>query len=98
EKHGDYQAAAIVLLFSSHDWQDQMTFQNVVGNTPFYPQKNPQLAIADAIYWVYTRLFDTVDWNNIGIIKNAITQEYEFNTGWDDFIGYTSDHNVPLLV
>src|SRR5690554_1314062 len=48
EKHGDYQAAAIVLLFSSHDWQDQMTFQNVVGNTPFYPQKNPQLAITDA--------------------------------------------------
>src|SRR5690554_6449125 len=26
-KHGDFNAEVIVLLFSSHDWQDQMSFQ-----------------------------------------------------------------------
>ncbi len=98
KQHGDYQAAAIVLLFSSHDWQDQMTFQNVVGNTPYYPEKNPSLAISDAIYWAYTRIFDTVDWDNLQIVKGGKPNKYEHDRGWDDFVSYASTHNIPLLV
>lgn len=98
QEHGNYDASAIVLLFSSHDWQDQMSFQNVVGNTPYYPEKNPTLAIVDAVYWTYTRLFDTVDWDNLGTVKGGLPARNAHDNGWDDFVAYTSKHQIPLLV
>src|SRR5690606_22613579 len=97
QKHGDYEATAIVLLFSSHDWQDQMSFQDVVGNTPYYPDKNPTLAITGALYSGYTRMFDTVDWNNLGTLKGA-RPSCDRENGWLNFVNYTSVRNIPLLV
>ena len=98
EKHGDFNAKAIVLLFSSHDWQDQMSYVNVVGNIPFYPDKNPTLAIIDALYWTYTRIFDTVDWNNLGVVKGGVANDYDHNIGWDNFLAYADEKDIPLLV
>lgn len=98
QKHGDFDASIIVLLFSSHDWQDQMSFEDKVGNTPYYLEENPALAITDAFYWAYTRMFDTVNWNELGVLKGSKPNNYEHNLGWDDFVNYTSSHNIPLLV
>lgn len=98
EKHGDFNAKAIVLIFSSHDWQDQISFVNVVGNTPFYPNENPTLAIIDALHWAYTRIFNTVDWNNLGVVKGGIPNDYDHNIGWDKFFAFANEKDIPLLV
>jgi|SRR5690554_461146 len=98
EKHGDFNAKVIVLLFSSHDWQDQMRFDNVVGNTPFYPDKKPVLAITDAAYWAYTRMFDTVDWQRLEMLEGGVPNDYEHNMGWDHFLAYANKKGIPLLV
>lgn len=97
-EHGDYQAKAIVLLFSSHDWQDQMTFQNVVGEIPFYPSQNPTLAITDAVYWTYSRFFDSVEWNELGYSKDNRPPLKDHDYGWDNFIAYANENNIPLIV
>jgi len=97
-EHGDYQAKAIVLLFSSHDWQDQMTFQNVVGNIPFYPNQNPALAITDAVSWAYSRFFNSVEWNELGYSKENRPPIKDHDYGWNDFIEYSAERDIPLLV
>lgn len=98
ETYGDFDAKIIVLMFSSHDWQDQMSFVNVVGNVPFYPDKNPTLAISDAVYWAYTRIFNTVDWNNLSVIKDGVPNDYDHNIGWGNFLAYANENDIPLLV
>ena len=98
KKHGDFNAKAIVLIFSSHDWQDQMGFVNVVGNTPFYPDKNSTLALTDAFYWAFTRIFDTVDWDKLGVVKGGVPNDYDHNIGWDNFLAFANEKDIPLLV
>ncbi len=97
-EHGDYRAKAIVLLFSSHDWQDQMTFQKVVGETPFYPDENPVLAITDAVSWTYSRFFNSVDWNELGYSKVDRPSLKDHDYGWNKFITYCAERDIPLLV
>ncbi len=94
--HGDFDAKAIVLVFSSHDWQDQMNFQDVVGNISFYPNAQPALAITDAFQWVFSRYITSVAWNEIPYLKQ--TTKAPHNHGWDDFIAYAKQKNLPLLV
>ena len=98
EKYGDFNAKIIVLIFSSHDWQDQMSFEDVVGNVPYYPDKDPTLAITDAAFWAYTRMFNTVDWNNLSVVEGGIPNEYAHNIGWDKFLAYANENGIPLLV
>jgi len=97
-EHGDYQAKAIVLLFSSHDWQDQMTFQKVVGTTPFYPSENPVLAITDALSWTCSRFFSSIEWNELGYSKEDRPSIKDHDYGWDDIIAYSAERDIPLLV
>jgi len=98
QEHGDYNAKAMILLFSSHDWQDQMEFVNVVGNTPYYPAKKPMLAITDAIYWSYSRVFKAVDWDSLGKIQGGKPIKNDHAMGWDNFVNYTDSLNIPLIV
>lgn len=98
EEHGVFNAKIIILVFSSHDWQDQMAYDDVVGKTPFYPDKNPMLAITDAAYWLYSRMFNTVNWNNLGKVKGGVPNNYDHNIGWDQFLAYAEKNQIPLLI
>lgn len=98
EQHGDFQAKVIVLVFSSHDWQDQMSFQDVVGKIPFYPAKNPPFAIVDALNWASSRAFNTVRWNELGWVEGGVPNNYDHNLGWDNFLAYAESKNIPLLI
>lgn len=97
-RFGDFDAVGIVLLFSSHDWQDQMSFDNVVGNIPFYPEKRPAFAIPDAINWLYSRFFQRIAWNDLPKIDGGVVDQHSFNPGWERFIAYTQEENIPLIV
>lgn len=96
--HGDFNAKIIVLLFSSHDWSDHMTFRNVVSNTPFYPAHNPKIAIFDALSWVYSRYFGKVEWDELPILPSVDPNLFDYKSGWVDFITYADSANIALLV
>jgi len=49
EEEGTFGAQAIVLVCSSHDAVDKMTFVPVVGIWPGYPEKQYKLAISEAV-------------------------------------------------
>lgn len=98
QEHSDFQARAIVLVFSSHDWQDQMTFRKVVGEVPFYPNSQPALAITDASRWIYSRWFSEVNWDDLEENEEITYQRGKFNRGWQQFVDYCSGKNIPLVV
>lgn len=98
KKHGNFKADLIVLVFSSHDLNDNMHFRDVVGEHPAWPDKKPWLAITDAwsrLIWPTLSRFFTGD------------DEYEYlrdfddskvNPGWINFFNYSSETNIPLIV
>jgi len=96
QAHGDFDARAIVLVFSSHDFQDLMTFEKVVGNVPFYPESQPATAITDALSWISSRYFTTVDWNALPGAGEG--PRGTFNSGWESFAYHCRNHDIPLLV
>lgn len=97
-ENGDFHAAMIVLVFSSHDWADHMTFRDVVGHVPFYPKDEPKLAFFDAVSWVYSRYFEKVKWGQIPLMANINPEKLTYTGGWPDFVNYADSANIPLLV
>ncbi len=98
EQNGDFEARAIVLLFSSHDWLDLMTFQDVVGHVEFYPERQPALAITDAFGWMLSRYITDTDWSGLPSIAGGNPVQADHNLGWDAFIDYAKARAIPLIV
>lgn len=98
-EHGDFDAEVLVLVFSSHDWTDTMTFRDVVNRVPYYPGTSPRTAIGDALEWVYSRYLQEVDWESLPKIKNAPPPtKSDHSTGWENFVRYAEERNLPLIV
>lgn len=88
EKHGDFNAKIILLVFSSHDLNDNMHFKKVVGEHKAWPSEKPWLAITDA----WSRFL----WPTVKSFFDGST-EYDYlkdfddrkvNPGWKGFIQY----------
>lgn len=98
KKHGDFGALAIVLVFSSHDAYDTMVFNKIVGNNQFYQNTQPVSALHDGfrryVYPKLKNLFVTLTSNQ----KLQIQESKEFSTGWQNFIDYSKENNIPLMV
>jgi len=89
---------AIVLVFSSHDYDDKMEFQDVVGNVSFYPDTHPLSAITDAITWAYSRYIENVNWSELQHIKTYSDDQVPYDSGWDKFVEYSHSESTPLIV
>lgn len=89
---------AIVLVFSSHDWNDKMQFQKVVGNISFYPDSQPFLAITDAVSWIYSRYLEKITWSDLPVWKEYRDDAHEYDSGWINFAEYAKSNNIPLIV
>lgn len=98
EKHGDFNANLIVLVFSSHDLNDNMHFRKVVGEHNAWPDQQPALALTDLwlrFLWPPVKRFFSGE------------EEYEYlkgfddsrlNPGWEKFFKYSNKMNIPILV
>jgi lysophospholipase L1-like esterase len=98
KKHGDFGASMIVLTFSSHDLQDNRHFQEVVGKHASWPSSQPLLALTDG--W---RKYAWPKFN--ALVSDSYEENYlrgisdsHMNTGWQNFIDYTSEKDIELLV
>lgn len=98
EKHGDFDADIIVLVYSSHDLKDNMHFKKVVGVHSAWPNQKPLLAITD----LWTRFI----WPKTKALLGG-SAEYDYlkdfndskiNPGWKNFFNYASKKKIPLLV
>lgn len=98
KKHGDFDAKLIVLVFSSHDLNDNMHFRKVVGVHNAWPDRKPLLAITD----VWLRFI----WPPVQRFFKG-ENEYEYlmdfddskvNPGWNKFFDYSKSKGIPLIV
>ena len=92
--HVDFNYDMVILLFSSHDYHDNMHFRDVVGEEPAWPDHQPLTAIGDVI-------------SNFLIPKLSSKSQYDYlegfddspiNPGWSLFINESKKTGIPLLV
>ncbi len=103
KKYGDFNCNMIVLVFSSHDLYDCMGHEKIVGENVNYPNKKPFSAIGE----VFNRYFlpwakEKLGMNELNYAKldaNQIsTVNANINSGWNFFIDYCKQKNIPLCV
>lgn len=90
---------AIILFFSSHDYNDNMHFKEVVGKHRAWPDKQPLCAISDAFFRYIKPKFDS--WignhdNEYGYLYGF--DDHKMNSGWQNFLFYTQENNLPFFV
>lgn len=104
EKYGDFNAVAIIALFSSHDAGDTMTFEPVVGVHPSFPDDNPLFATSELIgrYLVprvrkgFSALF--AEEQSGSSHAKLDTPVQTLNPGWNELIRYCRENEIPLYV
>lgn len=98
-EHGYFDADAMVIIFSSHDAFDNMTFEPVVGRNVNYPDSKPLCAISEVIM----RYLIPMAGNILGV--SAYSQEKlminkqrkVFNKGWQALTDIAAEHNMPVI-
>jgi len=101
KKHGDFNSKKIVLVVSSHDAYDNMTFEKVVGRDESYPTQQYHLAIFELLErYLLPSLNIQIKapevYNSLGINKK--TDNSSFNSGFQNFFIYCKGRHIPLLV
>ncbi|MFZ5553383.1 MAG: hypothetical protein ACOZCO_09725 [Bacteroidota bacterium] len=99
QEHGNFDSPFFVLVFSSHDWHDNMHFRNVVGDHKAWPDAQPWCALTDG----FNRYFVPMVKRWFGGKEEEYDHLYGFdnskvNTGWSDFANYCRENNIQLLV
>lgn len=98
-EHGDFNASQIILVFSSHDYNDNMHHRKVVGVHKSWPDSQPFMAITDG--WSKYAL------PRIKSFFGVKNNEYDYlighddskvNSGWNNFIQYCRKEKIDLLV
>ncbi len=102
KKYGDFNCNQIFLFVSSHDAFDNMSFDNIVGVNPSFPDKQYSIAIIELVerYLIpgIESLFkkDTSNHEVLGINKRK--KNTPFNTGFKSFLDYTNKNNIPFTI
>lgn len=108
KKNGTFDAKAMILVCSSHDAYDTMSFTPVVGMFPNYPNKQYRLAIFELIdryliprinnYLVKVKQDFDPDANVINQIENAAVSKKTntFNPGFNQLRNIADSLNIPF--
>ncbi len=86
--NGLLQADAVVIVLSSHDAYDRMTFEPVVGHHPSYPAERPRSALSAELHR-RTHCFRD---------RRPPRSHYGFATGWSDLRDTAVVRDLPLTV
>lgn len=91
KKHGTFDADLIVLVVSSHDAYDNMTFEQVVGKNAGYPNKQSTLAWSKIIEKIMMRIKEFS-------MSFSATNDARFNSGFQYFSNLTKKKKIPFIV
>lgn len=96
-RYGDFDARLMVMVYSSHDLFDQMSFDPVVGNHPSFPDEKPLLALWEGFSrYVWPAIFQPkAGADKIHVIGEEGNRP---NPGWKFFADYAQERQIPLLV
>ncbi|MBK9593055.1 MAG: hypothetical protein IPO32_16665 [Crocinitomicaceae bacterium] len=92
----DFEFDAMVLLFSSHDYHDNMHFRKVVGVEPAWPVDQPYLATTDLFTGYLIPKFNSWFGKRYDYLQGF--DDSAVNPGWQLFIDYAKIHQKPLIV
>ncbi|QIL75107.1 hypothetical protein [Hymenobacter sp. HDW8] len=106
QKYGDFGAKAILLVVSSHDAYDNMSFKRTVGVHPSYPKKQYRLALFEVVaHYVYPRYIlkyfaasRAPDALTTDLVINKQAVGTPFNSGFANFNTYARRKNIPLVI
>jgi len=99
KENGHFEAQQMILVFSSHDYHDNMHHKEVVGVHPNWPKNQPLLALTDG--------WSKYAWPRIQSFLGTGFDEYAYlyghvdtavNKGWTGFIEYCDTHSIKLKV
>lgn len=93
KKHGDFNAKMIFLIFSSHDWHDNMHHRKVVGKHYLWPNKQPLCALTDLMR---KYIIPKIKENSYSYLNGF--DDSKVNSGWKNFVNYSKKNKIPLLV
>jgi hypothetical protein len=93
----DFDFNAIVLVFSSHDYHDNMHHRPVVGIEPAWPNENTYTAIGDV--WDNYLVPKMKGWFGYGGYDYLEGfDDSAVNPGWINFIQYAKENEIPIIV
>lgn len=95
----DLKPDLIVLIFSSHDYSDNIHFKKIVGSHPNWPCEQPICAIDDLwSKWLKYRIGDLFNYRfeELHYLDDVI--DTNMSLGWSKFSEYANTHQIPLLV
>lgn len=95
----DFKFDAIVLVFSGHDYRDNMHHNSVVGIHPSWPNNQPVFAIEDV--WIKVlrgKVFKLIGWDSGSANHLKGHDNTMMNPGWKNFFEYTENNSIPFLV
>lgn len=96
-KYGDFNAKMILLVVSSHDAYDNMTFERIVGVNPAFPNKQYPLAIAELLdRYILPKFGKHTDEGGFAINKQ--NAQGKFNSGFEALYDHAKQRNIPILI
>lgn len=109
KEQGGFEAQAMVLVCSSHDAVDKMTFVPVVGIIPGYPEKQYKLAISEAVnrYLIpyIKEIFQSKQYADpdVEIVKSAkekrvINKSLQFVSGFNELKQIADSLEIPMYI
>ncbi len=106
KKFGHFDAKAIILVFSSHDAYDNMSFEKVVGVHPSYPKQQANLAISELMgRYIIPKILQSsakiIHKNQKSSEINELLinkQRSSFNSGFKFFSSYSQENQIPLIL
>ena len=104
QRHGDFGARAIVLVVSSHDVHDTMTFVPVVGRMKSYPSRQYPLAFMELVdRYLYPK--SNIFHQTKASIDDQFRREHHiertdipFNPGFQGILDYARARGLPMAI
>lgn len=99
KKHGNFDSKIFVLVVSSHDYNDNMHFREVVGVHPTWPNQQPLCAFTDGFsryFWPGVKGFLGIAEDEYAYLKGF--DDSKQNSGLQDFVNYTNENGIKLIV
>lgn len=98
KKFGTFKAKSIVLVVSSHDAHDNMTFVDIVGVQDSHPAENSVSAWPKIIDKGWPVIAGKITKKSVKIDTSGLSQSGPFNSGFDSFHKLTKELNIPFAV
>lgn len=96
-EHGHYDCEMMVLVFSSHDFHDNMHHRKVVGVHPAWPAHQPLCAISDLMdNYALPRIKSVLGENEYDYLHGF--DDSAINSGWKNLSNYASQHQIPMIL